>query len=252
MVSNSDQPVSAGEMWKITNAYAVGGPACTVKAVQQLTGLRIDRVIGIDFVGFQAMVDAVGGVEVNMCRPIIDAELGTVIPTAGEQLIHGDTALSLVRARKVEGDPTGDLGRIRRQQVVLSALLRQVTSAGTLLSPARLNAFLQAFVQNTYTDNVTVDDLVALAQSFGTPDPCDGDVLHAAHAHQRVLSRTGSLWTTPPRPASSGHWSTTSRCRASPPSVPRHRSGRPWRPLTRAWAPPPPRVRHPVPPRCRR
>ncbi len=171
VVSNSDQPVSAGEMWKITNAYAVGGPACTVTAVQQLTGLRIDRVIGIDFVGFQAMVDAVGGVEVNLCRPVIDAELGTVIPTAGEQLIRGDTALNLVRARKVEGDPTGDLGRIRRQQVVLSALLRQVTSAGTLLSPARLNAFLQAFVQNTYTDNVTVDDLVALAQSFGTPDP---------------------------------------------------------------------------------
>jgi len=171
VVSNNDQPISRGEMWKITNAYAVGGPACTVKAVQQLTGLRIDRVIGIDFVGFQAMVDAVGGVRVNVCQPIIDAELGTVIPTAGDQLIHGDTALSLVRARKVAGDPTGDLGRIRRQQVVLSALLRQVTSAGTLLSPARLNAFLQAFVQNTYTDNVTVDDLVTLAQSFGTPDP---------------------------------------------------------------------------------
>jgi len=171
VVSNSDQPVSSGEIWKITNAYAVGGPACTVTAVQQLTGLRIDRVIGIDFVGFQAMVDAVGGVEVNLCRPVIDAELGTVIPTAGEQLIQGDTALNLVRARKVIGDPTGDLGRIRRQQVVLSALLRQVTSAGTLLSPARLNAFLQAFVQNTYTDNVTVDDLVALAQSFGSLDP---------------------------------------------------------------------------------
>jgi len=171
VVSTTDQPIRPGEMWKITNAYAVGGPACTVKAVQQLTGLRIDRVIGIDFIGFQAMVDAVGGVQIDICRPIIDATLGTVIPTAGEQLIHGDTALSLVRAREVQGDPTGDLGRIRRQQVLLSALLRQVTSAGTLLNPATMNAFLQAFVQNTYTDNVTIDDLVALAQSFGTPDP---------------------------------------------------------------------------------
>jgi len=171
VVSGVDQPVTPGEMWKITNAFAVGGPACTVKAVQQLTGLRIDRVIGIDFVGFQAMVDAVGGVQLDICAPIIDATLGTVIPTAGEQLIHGDTALSLVRAREVQGDPTGDLGRIRRQQVLLSTLLRQVTSAGTLLNPATLNAFLQAFVQNTYTDNVTIDDLVALAQSFGTPDP---------------------------------------------------------------------------------
>jgi len=171
VVSTVDQPIKPGEMWKITNAFAVGGPPCTVKAVQQLTGLRIDRVIGIDFVGFQAMVDAVGGVQLDICAPIVDATLGTVIPTAGEQLIHGDTALSLVRAREVQGDPTGDLGRIRRQQVLLAALLRQVTSAGTLLNPATLNAFLQAFVQNTYTDNVTIDDLVALAQSFGTPDP---------------------------------------------------------------------------------
>ena len=115
----------------------VGGPACTVRAVQQLTGLRIDRVIGIDFAGFKAMVDAVGGVQVNICQPIIDTELGTVIPTVGQQVITGDTALNLVRARQVHGDPTGDLGRIRRQQIVLSALLREVTSAGTLLSPAK-------------------------------------------------------------------------------------------------------------------
>jgi hypothetical protein len=49
--------------------------------------------------------------------------------------------------------------------------LQQVTSAGTLLNPAKLDAFLQAFVSNTFTDNVTIEDLVALAQSFGTLDP---------------------------------------------------------------------------------
>jgi hypothetical protein len=54
---------------------------------------------------------------------------------------------------------------------VLSAILQQVTSAGTLLNPAKLDAFMQAFVQNTFTDNVTIDDLVTLAQSFGTLDP---------------------------------------------------------------------------------
>jgi LCP family protein required for cell wall assembly len=171
VVSDHDQPTVPGESWKITNAFAVGGPACTVRAVQQLTGLKINRIIGIDFTGFKTMVDALGGVQVNICQPIIDTELGTVIPDAGEQVINGDTALNLVRARQVQDDPTGDLGRIRRQQVVLSALLRQVTSAGTLLSPAKLDGFLQAFVQSTYTDNVTIDDLVALAQSFGTLDP---------------------------------------------------------------------------------
>ena len=54
---------------------------------------------------------------------------------------------------------------------MLASILQQVTSAGTLLNPAKLDAFLQAFVENTFTDNVTIDDLVALAQSFGTLDP---------------------------------------------------------------------------------
>jgi hypothetical protein len=71
----------------------------------------------------------------------------------------------------VAGDTGSDLARIRRQQVLLASVLQQVTSAGTLLNPARLDAFLQAFVSNTFTDNVTIDDLVALAQSFGTLDP---------------------------------------------------------------------------------
>jgi LCP family protein required for cell wall assembly len=170
-LSDQTQPVSKGEKWHINSAYSVGGPQCTVRAVQDLTGLKIDRVIGIDFSGFQNMVDALGGITVNVCRPVIDGELGTVIPDGGVQTIHGDTALNLVRARKVEGDTDSDLARIRRQQIVLSAILQQVTSAGTLLNPGKLDGFLQAFVQNTFTDNVTIDDLVALAQSMGNLDP---------------------------------------------------------------------------------
>ena len=170
-LSDSDYQVNPGDRWHINSAYSVGGPQCSVRAIQTLTGLKIDRVIGIDFAGFQNMVDALGGVTVNACGPIIDGELGDVLPSGGVQTIRGDTALSLVRARHVEGDTDSDLARIRRQQIVLSAILQQVTSAGTLLNPAKLDAFLQAFVSNTFTDNVSIDDLVTLAQSFGTLDP---------------------------------------------------------------------------------
>src|SRR6478735_8101569 len=141
-LSDQTQPVSKGEKWHINSAYSVGGPQCTVRAVQDLTGLKIDRVIGIDFSGFQNMVDALGGITVNVCRPVVDGQLGTVTPDGGVQTIHGDTALNLVRARKVEGDTDSDLARIRRQQIVLSAILQQVTSAGTLLNPAKLDAFM--------------------------------------------------------------------------------------------------------------
>ena len=170
-LSADNYPVNPGERWHINSAFSVGGPQCSVRAIQDLTGLRIDRVIGIDFAGFQNMVDALGGVTINVCGPIDDAELGLVVAAGGVQKIQGQQALSLVRARNVKGDKDSDLARIRRQQIVLSAILQQVTSAGTLLNPVTLDSFLQAFVSNTFTDNVTIDDLVALAQSFGDLDP---------------------------------------------------------------------------------
>jgi LCP family protein required for cell wall assembly len=170
--SLSDQDyVTPYSIWKITNAFSVGGPQCTVRAVQQLTGLKIDRVIIIDFAGFKSMVDALGGIDIDACRTIVDDQLGTVIAQPGEQHIDGLQALALVRARKVHGDPTGDIGRIHRQQMVLSTILRQVTSAGVLLNPGRLDSLLQAFVHNVWTDIVTLDDLIELAQSLGDLSP---------------------------------------------------------------------------------
>lgn len=160
-----------GQTFHITNTYAVGGPACLVSAVQGLTGLGITRLIGIDFKGFQSMVGALGGVTVNICKPIFDTVLGNVAPKGGVQVVQGQQALNLVRARHVVGETESDLARIRRQQVVLSAILRQVTQAGTLLNPGKLDGFLQAFTKNTFTQNVKLQDLVTLAGSLGSLDP---------------------------------------------------------------------------------
>lgn len=158
-------------VWRINSTYAAGGPPCTVKAVQELTGMRMDRVIVIDFAGFAATVDALDGIDVNACHPIIDGQLGTVLPKAGLQHIDGKQALNLVRARKVEGDSSSDISRIRRQQKVLSTILKQMTSAGVLLNPVKLDRALQAFVSNVQTDNVTIDNLLDIAQSLGNLDP---------------------------------------------------------------------------------
>ncbi len=170
-LSDQYQVNSPGELYHINSAYSVGGPKCTVTAVQSLTGLGITRMIGIDFSGFEGMVNALGGITVGICRPIVDTVLGTVMPTAGVQKITGAQAIQLVRARDVIGDTQSDLARIHRQQVVLSAILRQVTQAGTMLNPGKLDAFLQAFTKNTFTDNVTLEDLVTLAGSLGSLDP---------------------------------------------------------------------------------
>lgn len=160
---------AGGDVWKITNAYAVGGPQCTVRAVQALTGIRIDRVVMIDFVGFKAMVDALGGVTMTFDQPLVDNGK-TIIGSAGTHVLNGEQALAVVRARKVAGDSSGDLGRAKRQQQVLSALLSQVASTKLVLNPGKLDSVLQAFVQNTRTANMGFGQLLDFAKTIGAPD----------------------------------------------------------------------------------
>ena len=123
---------------KLNTAYQVGGPRCVTKVVQELSGLAVNHFLGVDFSGFKDMVDAVDGVPVCLEKPLRDSVLGTVVDRAGTSVLTGDQALNFVRARHVVGDPTSDYGRIHRQQVFLSALLRQTLSAGTLLDLGRL------------------------------------------------------------------------------------------------------------------
>ena len=80
----------------------------------------------------------------------------TIVDHASTQVITGEQALALVRARHVAGDPTADLGRIGRQQQVLRAMLAQATSRDLVSDPARLNAALQSIIDNSMTDNVTL------------------------------------------------------------------------------------------------
>ncbi|MCP3799130.1 LCP family protein [Allokutzneria sp. A3M-2-11 16] len=155
-----------GSKQKLNAAYAIGGPKCLTKLVQNLSGLHINHFVAIDFQGFKAMVDAVKGVEICVSKPMKDAEIGVVIPDAGKQTINGDAALSYVRARKVEGDTTGDYGRIRRQQAFLSSLLRKAMSGQVLTSPSRLSDFASAFAKATYGENIGVSQLLTLGESL--------------------------------------------------------------------------------------
>ncbi|SDN18660.1 LCP family protein [Allokutzneria albata] len=160
-----------GSKQKLNAAYAIGGPKCLTKLVQNLSGLHINHFVAIDFQGFKAMVDAVKGVEICVSKPMKDAEIGVVIPDAGRQTINGDAALSYVRARKVEGDTTGDYGRIKRQQAFLSSLLRKAMSSQVLTSPSRLSDFASAFAKATYGENIGVSQLLTLGESLHGLEP---------------------------------------------------------------------------------
>jgi LCP family protein required for cell wall assembly len=151
---------------KLNSAYAFGGPKCLVKEIQKLSGLSINRFIAVDFAGFAKMVDALGGVEVCSSTPLHDYELGTVLERAGRQVLDGSTALNYVRARQVTTETNGDYGRIKRQQLFLSSLLRSLISEDTLLDLNKLNNVVNLFIGLTTVDNVQTKDLVQLGQSL--------------------------------------------------------------------------------------
>ncbi|HCA52495.1 MAG TPA: transcriptional regulator [Mycobacterium sp.] len=151
---------------KLNSAYALGGPKCLVKAIQKISGLAINRFMAVDFAGFSAMVDALGGVEVCTTTPLEDTELGTVLATAGRQKLDGPTALNYVRARSITTEDNGDYGRIKRQQLFLSSLLRSMISTETLFDVSRLNEVVNTFIDDSFVDNIQTRDLVRLGQSL--------------------------------------------------------------------------------------
>jgi LCP family protein required for cell wall assembly len=167
----TDEKVPEQKIAKLNTAYAVGGPACVTKVIQQITGLRINHFVGIDFNGFKEMVDAVHGVTIHNEIPIDDSILGKVLLETGDVTISGDQALNFVRARHVKNDPTSDYGRIKRQQEFIGALLKKVMSSDVVLDPGKLSDFITAFAKATFGDNLGVKQMMTLAQSMKGLDP---------------------------------------------------------------------------------
>jgi LCP family protein required for cell wall assembly len=136
----------AVEQARFNTALSRGGLSCVVAAAQQLTGLTIPYAALVEFDGVVAMSDAVGGVPVCLASPIDDKYTNLHLP-AGLNVLQGQTALSFLRTR--HGLSTGsDLQRISNQQVFLSALMRQVTSSGTLGDPNKMLNLAEAAAQH--------------------------------------------------------------------------------------------------------
>ncbi len=140
-----------GGLTQFNAAYAVGGPACSIKTVEHLTNIRIDHFVVIDFAGFKDMVNAINGVTV--CVPNqVDDEIGKIHLPEGTYKVNGAQALDYVRVRHGLGAPNGDIGRMKRQQAFIAAMVEKVVAKGTLANPVRLYRFLDAATQSLTTD----------------------------------------------------------------------------------------------------
>ena len=129
---------------KINAANQVGGPALTLATVRALTGVPIDHVVVVDFQGFRKLIDAIGGIEITVPRPILSNPFDCPHPPArcktwegwrfgkGTQHMDGRHALAYSRIRENRLDPSEtDLDRVARQQAVLDAIGNKVAGVGT-------------------------------------------------------------------------------------------------------------------------
>jgi LCP family protein required for cell wall assembly len=148
--ASGDKVMTTPRTALINEAIQLGGPACTVKTLEQLTDVRIDHYLEVDFTGVIKMSDALGGVPLTMCEPIHDANTGLNLP-AGPVNLKGTTALAFVRARYglTGGD---DLHRIQRQQQFMASMARKALSSSNFFNILSMNKFYGDVASSLTTD----------------------------------------------------------------------------------------------------
>ncbi|GAA2922043.1 hypothetical protein GCM10011428_43320 [Streptomyces violaceus] len=138
-----------GHPIKLNAAYAEGGAPLTVRTVENMTRVKIDHYLEVDFTSFMKTVDVVGGVQICTAAPLSDSYTGLNLP-AGRHTLEGGQALQYVRARHVDG--ASDLGRMKRQQRFMAALVERVMSSGILLNPMKFRDVTRAVLGSVRAD----------------------------------------------------------------------------------------------------
>jgi LCP family protein required for cell wall assembly len=174
-------PISdTGQNDRINAAYGRGRQVL-VDTIKKDFGVDVNNYIEVDFRGFKGLVDAIGGVPMYFDTAMRDANTGLDVEQPGCVTLNGDQALAFARSRHLQfkdgrgrwqDDPTGDLGRITRQQIFVRTALHKALSLGLLTSP---RTFLDLL--NVATNSVTIDqtidrgDLNELRVRFQELDP---------------------------------------------------------------------------------
>lgn len=154
---------------KINAAHAYGGEKLTKDTVQNFLKVPVDHYVKLDFKGFKGIVDAVGGVTVDVPFDFWERSdvnyYKKIEFKKGQQHLNGEEALAYVRMRKQ--DPNGDFGRAARQRQVLAAVVHELNSASTVF---KINDLAKAIGKYVKTD-IPVSDGLALYKKFSGFDP---------------------------------------------------------------------------------
>jgi LCP family protein required for cell wall assembly len=163
---------------KINAAYAYGGPALSAQAVQGFmgNGLRINHVVEFNFDSFPELIDAVGGIDINLNQCVQSQPFQGRVVSLGPGLHHlnGDEALAFSRVRHNRCNPLeDDRARVARQQSVLAALQAKLSSPSTM---TRL-PWISAKAPNTIRTDMSGVQLLSLATDMATAGSGQTEVL---------------------------------------------------------------------------
>ncbi|MFB6619513.1 LCP family protein [Streptomyces sp. NPDC085524] len=163
--------------------FPVAGPACVVNTVEQMSGVRVDHFVVVDFAGFKGLVDALGGVTVKLDKPI----KGGLNLEAGEHRLNGTDSLKFVRTRHGYADGS-DLGRISLQQTFMMGLLKEIKNQDAFGNPARLYKLADAGTKSLTTDSdlASLTALADFAKSMKGVDPDTMETIMLPVAYDKV------------------------------------------------------------------
>ncbi|MFI5788956.1 LCP family protein [Streptomyces sp. NPDC051640] len=145
-------------------------PGCTMKTVENITGVKPHHFMMVDFNAVKDLTAAVGGVKVCMAKPIDDPKSHLKLPQ-GESKVQGEKALALLRTRDSFGNRS-DLDRIKVQQQFLGSMIREMKSSDTLTNPKKLYSLADAATKALTVDTGigNAQKLMTLAEEIGKVD----------------------------------------------------------------------------------
>ena len=162
--TNKAGKVTPARHSKINSAFNWGGAPLLIQTIEEMTQLKIDHYVEINFAGFARVVDALGGIEVCTKKDIDDPKSHLVLE-AGVHTLNGIESLKYVRTREFDG--MGDIGRMQRQQAFMSSVLKKATSAGVLLNPITMTSFINSSLDAVTTDEgLQSAELISLAKGM--------------------------------------------------------------------------------------
>jgi LCP family protein required for cell wall assembly len=175
-------------MGKINSAYSEGGPSLMVRTIQENLGIEVNHYVEIGFVGFQELVDDLGGIHISFPYDARDRSSGLDVD-AGTDVLDGEMALAYARSRKYQEYQNGswvsvdanDIGRTQRQQEVVRAILSELKTPASVAEAGSLTTSLASHM--TIDATLASSSIAGLAWDFrslltggieGTTLPVDG------------------------------------------------------------------------------